>query len=279
MSDYANHYTNQIRWFNAPNLVDRQEYFNYIEKFENVSEDEEKATGKMAIETIEQGQESQDQENSNVSDTNDNSTPQDFSYNPRQDERARAYNQWTRISSDSCFEQNKLRVGSKPMKYFVNQYNSPQVNPFTEFTVIGNQQVYDVRNEFERAIPSRLRNLPSVYVLPFPTTPNLASQNENRIYTETSSNLRFGQNIKNLKAQNLTTEVDFNRYNPAVYAQTVQNAGQFVLPGAKMQQPVSSDGYYNYDGNNNIILGNSAVPYFGISSRNLIQNALETSGC
>ena len=266
-SNYANHFQNQVRWFNAPNLLDRQEYFA------NVEETSAPVQGPTSA-PIEEEQTTQEP----VYDP-ENSVPKDFSYNPRQDERARAYNQWTRIHDDSCNEQNRLRVGSKPMKYYVNQFNSPQVNPFTEFTLVGNQQTYNVRNDFERAIPSRLNNLPTVFILPYLTTPNLASANANRMYVETNSNLRFGQNLRNLKSQSLISEIDYNRYNPGVYAETVQNAGQFMLSGGKMQQPTNNDGYYNYKGDNNVIMGNSSVPYFGISSRDLIQNALETSGC
>jgi hypothetical protein len=204
-----------------------------------------------------------------------NEEPKDFKYNSYADWRAPTYNQWTRIYDDNCSEQNRLRIGSKPMKYFVNQYNSPQVDPFIDYTVIGNQKQYDVRNDYERSIPTRLNPLYPVSVLPYTTTPFLGNTSTDRQYVDTSSYLRWGSDLKNMKSQNGTTEVDFNRWEPGVYPQTVQNAGQF---GMKLQQ-AGPDGYYDYTEQNNVILGNSAVPYFGLSSRNLLHNVVDLSGC
>jgi len=205
-----------------------------------------------------------------------NARPQDYTYNSKEDWRAPSYNQWTRIYDDNCSEQNRLRIGSKPMKYFVNEYNSPEVDPFMNFTVIGNQKQYDVKNDYERSIPTRLNPLYPVSILPYNTTPFVGSANVDRQYVDTSSNLRWGSDIKNMKSQNGTTEVDFNRWAPGVDAYTVQNAGQFA--GMKVQQ-AGPDGYYDYSEQNNVILYNSAVPYFGISSRNLLHNVVDLSGC
>jgi len=168
-------------------------------------------------------------------------------------------------------------ICSKPMKYYVNQFNSPQIAPFMTYTIIGGQKTYDVRNDFERAIPTRLNPTYETTVLPYLTTPFLGQANENRMYTDTSTNLRWGSEVKNLKSQTGTTEVDYNRWAPNVHPETVQNAGQFV--GAKLQQPIGRDGYYNYDTQNNILFMNSAVPYFGVSSRNLLHNIVDLSGC
>jgi hypothetical protein len=85
-----------------------------------------------------------------------NATPKDFTYNSYADDRNPTFNQWTRIHDDDCEEANRLRLASKPMKYYVNQFNSPQTDPFIEYTIIGNQKPYAVRNEYERPIPSRL---------------------------------------------------------------------------------------------------------------------------
>jgi hypothetical protein len=208
----------------------------------------------------------------------ENATPKDYTYNSYSDWRAPSYNQWTRIHDDNCNEENRLRIGSKPMKYYVNQYNSPQVAPFSTFTIVGGQKTFDVRNEYERAIPTRLNPVAEVSVLPYNTTPFLGAANEDRTYTETASNLRWGSDLKTLKSQNGTTEVDFNRWAPNVSAHTVQNAGQFGT-GAKLQAPIGPEGYYEYDDQNNVIFMNSAIPYFGISSRNLLHNIVDLSGC
>jgi hypothetical protein len=221
-----------------------------------------------------------------------NYVPQDFTYNSYEDWRAPTYNQWTRIYDDNCNEENRLRIGSKPMKYFVNEYNSPQVAPFMTYTVVGGQKTYDVRNDYERAIPTRLNPIYDVHVLPYNTTPFLGAANSSRTYVDTDSNLRWGTtDVKNMKSAKGNSEVDFNRWEPNVTPETVQNAGQFNS-GAKLQQAmpsrngeISADnlanngGYYDINGQNNVIMFNSATPYFGISSRNLLHNIVDLSGC
>ena len=212
----------------------------------------------------------------------------DFVYNSYEDSRAPAYNQWTRIHDDSCNEENRLKIASKPMKYFVNELNSPQTSPFMQYTLIGNGKQYDVRNDFERAIPTRLNPLYDVPVLPYATTPYLGNAAPDRRYIKTESYLRQGDEPRNLKSQLGTSEVDYNRWEPGVYGQTVQNAGQYNA--MKIQQAMPRDmsdkniqqnneQFYNPLEQNNVLFMNSAVPYFGISSRDLYQNMVNLSGC
>lgn len=208
-----------------------------------------------------------------------NATPRDFSYNSYSDYRAPTFNQWTRIHDDSCSYENRLKIGSKPMKYYVNQFNSPQVDPFMDYTVIGNQKSYDVRNEFERAIPTRLNPLYPVHIEPYPTTPFLGAQNGAREFANTSSNLRFGDDVRVKKTQAALSEKDFNRFDPGVYSQTVQNANQFVPAGGKLQQPIGDDGYYNYASQNNVMFANGAWERTGISTRDLLHNLIDISKC
>lgn len=212
-----------------------------------------------------------------------NETPKDYSYNSYEDWRAPTFNQWTRIYDDNCNEENRLKIGSKPMKYYVNMYNSPQMSPFMEYTVIGGQKQYNVRNDFERAIPTRLNPVYDVSVLPYNTTPFLGQANENRIYTDTSSVLRWGSDLRNQKSITAISERDYNRWVPNVNPETVQNAGQF---GAKRQNAIGTieqntdeNGFYDPLAQNNVLFMNSAVPYFGISSRNLLHNIVDVSGC
>lgn len=202
-------------------------------------------------------------------------------YNPNSN---RTFNQFTSIRYDTCTYENELRIGSKPMKYYVNQLNSPQVNPFTEFTVIGNQKQYNVRNDFERPIPSRLNPIYPSYVLPYSTTPFLANQNPSREYTDTETFLRFGaEGMREKQSSVALGEVDYDRWEPSVSAVTVQNAGQFNLPGGKIQSThlnnINPDGYYNHNASNTVLFANSAWPYFGISSRNQLRNAVELNNC
>jgi hypothetical protein len=196
-------------------------------------------------------------------------------YNPN---AGRAYNQWTRNHDDTCEYENQLRVGSKPMKYYVNQLNSPQMNPFTEFTTVGNQQVYNVQNNFEHALPTRLNPLYQTYVFPYSTTPFLGQSAPSREYADTESNLRFGTDLRSKKSAVTTSEVEYNRWN-FVSAETVQNAGQFGGSFQSNAQGIDRDGFFNYKAQNNVLFANSAFPYFGISSRNELHNYQNINNC
>ena len=218
----------------------------------------------------------------------------------------RTFNQFTRSHYDTCEYETQLRVGSKPMKYYVNQLNSPQVNPFTDFTVIGNKKQFDVRNDYERPLPSRLNALPQSYVLPYATTPFLANAHSAREYSNTESNLRFGSDLREKKSALALGEVDYNRWDSGVNEVTVQNAGQFnmknttndspkifnidkngMMPGAKIQNSLATvpndlverENVFDYKEQNNVIFANSAWPYFGISSRDLLHNASQLNNC
>lgn len=196
-------------------------------------------------------------------------------YNPN---GTRAFNQWTRSHEDVCEYENQLRIGSKPIKYYVNQLNTPQSNPFTEFTTIGNQQVYGVQNNFEHPLPTRLNPLYQTYVFPYSTTPNLGSSAPSREFADTSSNLRFGTDLRNKKSAVAISEVDYNRWDN-VNAETVQNAGQFGGAFQANAQGIDRSGFYDYRAQNNVLFANSAFPYFGISSRNELHNYQNINGC
>jgi hypothetical protein len=202
-------------------------------------------------------------------------------YNPN---GGRAYNQWTRSHEDTCEYENQLRIGSKPMKYYVNQLNSPQMNPFMEFTVVGNQQVYNVQNNYQTPVPTRLNPIYQTYVFPYSTTPNLAQASPSMMYADTESNLRFGTNLRNKKSAVTLSEIDYNRWEPGVSPETVQNAGNYgsVSVGGAFQsnaQGINRDGFFDYKHQNNIIFGNGAWPYFGISSRNQLHNYMDVNSC
>lgn len=193
----------------------------------------------------------------------------------------RAMNQLTSNKYDTCEYENQLRIGSKPMKYFVNQLNTPQMNPFTEFTVIGNQQVYNVQNSFEHALPTRLNPVYQTYVFPYNTTPNLAQAAPSMMYSDTDSNLRFGTDLRQKKSAVVLSEIDYNRWEPGVNAETVQNSGQFNV-GGKFQansQGIDRDGFFDYKGQNNVLFANSAWPNGGISSRNQLHNFQDINQC
>jgi len=196
-------------------------------------------------------------------------------YRPNGD---RTFNQFTRSHYDICEYENELRIGSKPIKYFVNQLNTPQSNPFIEFTGVGNQQVYNVQNNYQAPLPSRLNDIGQTYVFPHSTTPFLGQANESILYSNTSNNLRFGSNIREKKSSVDTASIEYNRWD-IVDAQTIQNAGQFGGVSQANGQGVGRDGFFDYKAQNNVLFMNSAVPYFGISTRDQLHNFVETSGC
>jgi len=204
---------------------------------------------------------------------------QESQFNPNGN---RAYNQWTRSHEDVCEYENQLRIGSKPMKYYVNQLNSPQMNPFMEFTVIGNQQVYNVENNYQHAVPTRLNPIYQTYVFPYSTTPNLGQASPSMMYSDTESNLRFGTNLRNKKSAVAISEIDYNRWDN-VSAETVQQAGQFgQISNGRFQansQGIDRDGFFDHNGWNNVLFANSAWPYFGISSRNQLHNYMNINSC
>jgi len=201
-------------------------------------------------------------------------TDTDFDqYNPNLN---RAFNQLTSNHYDTCQYENELRVGSKPMKYYVNQLNSPQMNPFMEFTTVGNQQVFNVQNDFQTPLPTRLNPIYQTYVFPYNTTPFLGQSAPSREYADTSSNLRFGTDLRNKKSSVTLSEVDYNRWQPNIEG-TMQNAG-----GGSFQsnsQGIDRDGFVDYKAQNNVLFLNGAVPWGGVSSRNQLHNYQEKNGC
>lgn len=189
----------------------------------------------------------------------------------------RSFNQFTRSHYDVCEYENQLRLGARPMKYYVNQYNSPQVNPFMEFTEVGNQKMYNVKNMYDRALPTRLNPIYEVYVPPYSTTPFLGSVNSSREFSDTESNLRYGADLRAKKSAVSLDEVDYNRWEPGVSGVTVQNAGQFA--NGRIQQAIGENGYYDYSEQNNTLFANSAWPNGGISSRNQLHNFQVVNNC
>ena len=191
----------------------------------------------------------------------------------------RSFNNWTRIHSDTCSYENSLRTSSQPMKYYVNEFNSPQVDPFQTYSVVGNMTgSYSVRNDFERPLPSRLNPIYQTYTNPYKTTAYLANQAENRTHVNTGTELRFGPYLRNQKSSNAVSEVDYNRWEPAVSAGTVQNAGQFGSNG-KIQSSISREGVYDPLLQNNVLVANSAYNRTGISSRNELHNFVQINNC
>lgn len=198
-----------------------------------------------------------------------------FYYNPNNN---RSYNQWTRTHDDVCEYENQLSVGTKPMRYYINDFNTPQVNQFIDYTTVGNKKVYNVQNEYQAPLPTRLNSLQQTYVPPYSTTPFLGNTNPSMMYTDTESNLRNGADLRNRKSAVGLNEIEQNRWD-FVSAHTVQNAGQFGGSFQSNAQGIDRDGFFDYKVQNNVIFANSAWPNGGISSRNQMRNFIATNGC
>ncbi len=202
----------------------------------------------------------------------------------------RSFNNWTRIHGDSCSYQNQLRLADLPFTYYANVLSTPQIrdsNPVQEFTVVGNLKPYNVRNEFERPMPTRLNPIYPTYTMPHDTSPFLGKTYVSREFINDNSTLETGKAILNLKEKKSAiqlSEVDFNRW-AFVDAPTVQNAGQFnkddkLKDMVAVQNALGATQYIpNIQNKNHVIFMNGAVPYFGISSRNELHNAVQIFGC
>ena len=206
-----------------------------------------------------------------MSDPDTNYLVQANQYQPNQ---GRAFNQFTRSHYDVCEYENELRIGSKPMKYYVNQLNSPQMNPFMEFTVVGNQKVFNVENNYQRALPTRLNPIYQTYVFPYSTSPNLAQAAPSMQYADTDSYLRFGTDLRQKNSALALGEIDYNRWQPNI-DQTMQNAGQFIPQG----RGIDPQGFFDYRAQNNVLFANQAWPNGGMSSRNQLHNMLTINNC
>ena len=68
-----------------------------------------------------------------------------------------------------------ITAGSKKLRY----YNNEEIkDPYAQisnsgFTPVGNLKTYGVANMYDRSEPTRLRDLPELYTVPYQTTPFL----------------------------------------------------------------------------------------------------------
>lgn len=137
----------------------------------------------------------------------------------------RTFNQWTGKHTDSCEYKQRLNLATKPMEYYVNSLNNisgatkcdepiessgssqkegfgnqklyNNNNPFLTFTPIGNTQVVNIANVYDRPIPSTLQKTSSIYTLPYSTSPFLgASNNVNNLDTDNDLVLKAGRHLR-----------------------------------------------------------------------------------
>ena len=87
-----------------------------------------------------------------------------------------------------------IAAGSKKLKYFSQDSIK---DPYAQisnsgFTPIGNLKTYGVANMYDRSEPTRLRDLPELYTVPYQTTPFLGNNTTSIKYVdEDSTKLRY----------------------------------------------------------------------------------------
>jgi hypothetical protein len=196
----------------------------------------------------------------------------------------RIFNQWTGIHTDCSAYQQQLDLSTAPLKYYVNSLDTIDGtnDPNLSFTPIGNAQVQNISNVYDRPIPSHLNNLPSIYTLPYNTTPNLGqSSNINVLDTARDLELKVG-----LELRNKSTDLSAFRFpmpnELSVNAEVVQNAGQYFgkdsdgnrvlsnrlnqdINGLNSQQSIASSGH-------GVVWPDYGGHLIGIDTRNMITN-------
>ena len=146
----------------------------------------------------------------------------------------RLFNQWTGRHTDSCEYKQRLNLATKPMEYFVNSLNNisglPDNEEFLSFTPVGNAQNVHISNLFDRPIPSTLQTTPSIYTLPYSTSPNLQMENNiNTLDTDLDLTLKTGLGLRPKNNQADLSSRNWPSYgdiHAAAIGVTVQNAGQ-----------------------------------------------------
>ena len=196
----------------------------------------------------------------------------------------RLFNQWTGKHTDSCEYKQRLNLATKPMEYYVNSLNNisglPDNEEFLSFTPVGNAQNVNISNLFDRPIPSSLQTTPSIYTLPYSTSPNLQMENNiNTLDTDLDLTLKTGLGLRPKNNQADLSSKNWPVYgdiSAAAIGVTVQNAGQHNklpnsmnvinpnIPGLNHMPSPESDGVG--------IMQLGGVNGFGLSSTVMLRN-------
>lgn len=191
----------------------------------------------------------------------------------------RVYNQFTRGYYDSCEYSNLLKISTKPLKYVVNSFNntSGTENPDLAFTPIGNQKIENIRNMYERPLPSKLDRSSTIYTLPYSTSPGLSMQNNiNTLNTDLDLTLKTGiYGPRNKASANDLSYYKFNHYgdvhNESI-KKTVMNAGNLFDNNSPLSNRLNQDilglnEQESLHGNGTGVINPYTGLNFGISSR------------
>ena len=198
----------------------------------------------------------------------------------------RSFNQWTGNASDPCEYKQLLNLATKPMEYYVNTLNNTEgtSNPNLAFTPVGNAQVENIANVFDRPIPSTLQRTGPIYTLPYNTSPNLGMQTvANPLATDEDITLKAGLTLRNrLNDLSSYTFPTFASIMAENMEPVVQDAGQFFGLNRNNNRVLSNAVSDKIDGLNEtqsiessgtgIMWPIGGVHTVGISSRNLLHN-------
>ena len=158
----------------------------------------------------------------------------DYSNNSNNLNNTTNFNVLSSINSDPSSYKNRLQLATKNMSYYVNSLNNisglDNDDSFLTFTPVGNAQQVNIPNLFDRPIPSTLQTTPSIYTMPYSTSPFFGSSNNiNTFDTDTDLSLKTGLAIRSKNNRAHLSEKhwpSFGDVHAEELSYTVQNAGQ-----------------------------------------------------
>ena len=163
------------------------------------------------------------------------------------------FNQFANLHSDQCYVENQMRISTKPVKYYTNPITFNNFEDTCDpFPMIGNQKVYNIRNEFERSMPTNLRSLPSVYSTKYTTSPFLGNQSVAREDVDVYSEVVVPKYMDYKRTNNDFSSVDYTNYTwDYIDSDLIQSPDHIIMD----------------------------LPRGGISTRNEYINIVDLNGC
>ena len=181
----------------------------------------------------------------------------------------------TPINTSGIIDDNLYSTGDKPIKFIVNDFNTPSALPLP---VVGNiRGGINVSSEIERPVPTYAgrKDVSGGFILPYTTTPDYGVQSGvNPIDTTNDLILKTGLTLREKKSGKDTSSRAYDVYGDAsVSPLIVQNAGQFY--DSSIMNTKGNEPGFNRDINlmaNGIGVIWPEGQQCGISSRGLMQN-------
>jgi len=110
---------------------------------------------------------------------------------------------------------NNENIPAAASKKLRTYYQDPIRDPYAQisnsgFTPVGNLKTYGVANMYDRSEPTRLRDLPELYTVPYNTTPFLGNNTTSIKYIDNDSLDLRAPVFQNKKSGKTVTEVTFH---------------------------------------------------------------------